>query len=76
MKILAKRVGLKIDNYYQELPVIDLMYDFIEDTEELVQDSLEAAMKASEALGDEVLTDQIGNTITFFTRKHVVASAD
>ena len=41
-------------------------------TEELVQDSLEAAMKASEALGDEVLTDQIGNTITYFTRKFVV----
>ena len=38
MKILAKRVGLKIDKYYQELPVIDLMYDFIEDTEELVQE--------------------------------------
>ena len=43
-------------------------------TEELVQDSLEAAMKASEGLGDEVLTDQIGNTITYFTRKFVVGN--
>jgi len=43
-------------------------------TEELVQDSLEAAMKASEALGDEVLTDQIGNTITYFTRQFVVGN--
>ena len=43
-------------------------------TEEIVQDSLEAAMKASEALGDEVLTDQIGNTITYFTRQFVVGN--
>ena len=41
-------------------------------TEELVQDSLEAAMKASEALGNQTLTDQIGNTITYFTREFVV----
>ena len=38
MEILAKRVGLKIDKYFQELPVIDLMYGFIEDTEELLQE--------------------------------------
>ena len=36
--------------------------------------SLQAAMKASEGLGDEVLTDQIGNTITYFTRKFVVGN--
>jgi len=41
-------------------------------TEELVQDSLQAAMKASEALGNQTLTDQIGNTITYFTREFVV----
>ena len=40
--------------------------------EELVQDSLEAAMKASEQLGNQTLTDQIGNTITYFTREFVV----
>ncbi len=40
--------------------------------EELVQDSLEAAMKASQALGNQTLTDQIGNTITYFTRQFVV----
>ena len=43
-------------------------------TEELVQDSLEAAMKASEALGNQTLTDQIGNTITYFTREFVVGN--
>ena len=42
--------------------------------EELVQDSLEAAMKASEALGNDTLTDQIGNTITYFTREFVVGN--
>ena len=43
-------------------------------TEELVQDALEAAMKASEALGNDILTDQIGNTITYFTREFVVGN--
>jgi len=42
--------------------------------EELVQDSLEAAMKASQELGNDTLTDQIGNTITYFTRQFVVGS--
>jgi len=37
-----------------------------------VQDSLTQAQTAAEKLGDEKLTDQIGNTITFFTRTHVV----
>ena len=37
-----------------------------------VQDSLTQAQAAAEKLGDKKLTDQIGNTITFFTRSHVV----
>ena len=40
--------------------------------EEIVQDSLKAAMDAANALGNEKLADQIGNTITFFTREYVV----
>jgi hypothetical protein len=40
-----------------------------------VQDSLTQAQAAAKALGDAKLTDQIGNTITFFTRTHV-ASVD
>ena len=40
--------------------------------EEIVQDSLKAAMDASVALGNDKLADQIGNTITFFTREYVV----
>ena len=37
-----------------------------------VQDNLEAALEAAKALGDEKLSNQIGNSITFFTRTHVV----
>ncbi len=41
-----------------------------------VQDNLEAALAAARQLGDEKLEDQIGNTLTFFTRQHVVKEAD
>jgi hypothetical protein len=37
-----------------------------------VQDALTQAQVAAQKLGDPKLTDQIGNTITFFTREHVV----
>ena len=40
--------------------------------EEIVQDSLKAAMDAANELGNQKLADQIGNSITFFTRTHVV----
>ena len=40
--------------------------------EEIIQDSLKAAMDAAHALGNDKLADQIGNTITFFTREYVV----
>ncbi len=49
-----------------------------EDVEE-VQALLMKAQQAAETLGDEKLTDQIGNTITYFTRSHVarnVAESD
>ena len=42
--------------------------------EEVVQDSLKAAMDAANELGNQKLADQIGNTITFFTREFVVGS--
>ena len=41
-----------------------------------VQDNLEAALAAARELGDEKLEDQIGNTLTFFTRQHVVKEGD
>jgi hypothetical protein len=42
--------------------------------EELIQDSLKAAMDAANSLGNQKLADQIGNTITFFTREFVVGN--
>ena len=43
---------------------------------EAVLGLLTKAQAEAEKIGDPKLLDQIGNTITFFTRKHVVASAD
>ena len=40
--------------------------------EKIVQDSLQAAMEAANSLGNQKLADQIGNSITFFTRTHIV----
>ena len=37
-----------------------------------ILDSLKTALNGAKALGDEKLTDQIGNTITFYTRVHIV----
>jgi maltooligosyltrehalose synthase len=37
-----------------------------------VQDALTQAQTAAQQLGDKKLINQIGNTITFFTRAHVV----
>jgi len=43
-----------------------------ENTDEIaVQSLLMKAQEEAEKLGDEKLTDQIGNTITYFTRAHV-----
>ena len=48
----------------------------IEDPTSSIQDSLTQAYEAASALGDEKLMNQIGNTITFFTRNHVVGTPD
>ncbi len=37
-----------------------------------ILDSLKTALGGAKALGDEKLIDQIGNTITFYTRVHIV----
>lgn len=37
---------------------------------------LTKAQEKAEGMGDEVLMDQIGNTITYFTRKHVVKASE
>jgi hypothetical protein len=38
--------------------------------------ALEAALESARELGDEKLINQIGNTITFFTRQHIVKEKD
>jgi hypothetical protein len=40
--------------------------------EETIQSSLKTAYDNAVAMGDQKLADQIGNSITFFTRTHVV----
>ena len=42
--------------------------------EDAVLGLLTKAQEEAEKLGDDKLLDQIGNTITFFTRKHIVKS--
>lgn len=42
--------------------------------EKLVQDALTKAYEAASKMGDKKLLDQIGNTITFFTRSHIVSN--
>lgn len=57
--------------------VDDSEFDETEDTEEGGGDEsgimahLEAAMESARELGDEKLMDQLGNTITFYTRQHI-----
>ena len=43
----------------------------VDPTVKAIQDALTQAQAAAQKLGDEKLTDQIGNTITFFTRTHI-----
>jgi hypothetical protein len=43
-----------------------------EDDNEIVLDALTKALEQAKEMGDEKLIDQIGNTITFFTRTHIV----
>jgi hypothetical protein len=43
----------------------------VDPTVKAVQDALTQAQAASQKLGDEKLSNQIGNTITYFTRAHI-----
>ncbi len=66
-------VDAEADDIEIERPGVKTTVDVgLSPEEEIVQDSLKAAMDAAEALGSQKLADQIGNTITFFTRQFVV----
>ena len=69
-------VDAEADDIEIERPGVKTTVDVgLSPEEEIVQDSLKAAMDAAQALGSEKLADQIGNTITFFTRQFVVGDS-
>ena len=41
-----------------------------------LENHLESALKIARSMGDEKLADQIGNTVTFFTRQYVAREQD
>jgi len=66
-------VDAEADDIEIERPGVKTTVDVgLSPEEEIVQDSLKAAMDAANELGNQKLADQIGNTITFFTREFVV----
>lgn len=66
-------VDAEADDIEIEKPGVKTTVDVgLSPEEEIVQDSLKAAMDAANELGNQKLADQIGNTITFFTREFVV----
>ena len=44
--------------------------------EDRILQNLNRAQREAESLGDEKLLTQIGNTITYFTREHIVKAED
>jgi hypothetical protein len=69
---------ITVDDITDETPAeetettIDVTTDQVNPNVKAVQDALTQAQAAARTLGDDKLTDQIGNTITFFTRSHIV----
>ena len=69
---------ITVDDITDETPAeetettIDVTTDQVDPAVKAVQDALTQAQSAAQQLGDPKLTDQIGNTITFFTRAHIV----
>jgi len=70
---------VEITDTEEEVEVIDTEKEapsLISRNDEKILNSLEAALSSAQELGDEKLTNQIGNTITFFTRQHIVKEED
>jgi len=42
------------------------------DEKKQIQNALTDALEASKIMGDDTLSTQIGNTITYFTREHIL----
>ena len=55
-----------------DAPEIGGSVEGLTDEEQKIQNNLKVAYDNAVAIGDQKLADQIGNSITFFTRTHVV----
>jgi len=58
----------------EETPEVADVEPEITGDEKIVQDALTKAYETASKMGDKKLLDQIGNTITFFTRTHIVSN--
>ena len=79
MKEEEEEEEVEITDTEEEVEVIDTEKEapsLISRNDEKILNSLEAALSSAQELGDEKLTNQIGNTITFFTRQHIVKEED
>ena len=77
IEVDAEEVDAKIDTPEgeAEIETTDVtMAAEVDPNVKATQDALSQAMEAAKALGDKKLADQIGNTITFFTRQHVAGT--
>tara|TARA_B100000282_G_scaffold60186_1_gene40146 strand:- start:442 stop:792 length:351 start_codon:yes stop_codon:yes gene_type:complete len=64
-------IEMDIDAEEPKMDASDAQDGLTQDEKE-IQDSLKIAYDNAVAMGDQKLADQIGNSITFFTRTHVV----
>ena len=64
--------NVKVDDESTESDIeVDTMMPGESETEQAIQGLLLKAQEEAAKLEDEKLTDQIGNTITYFTRAHI-----
>ena len=61
-----------VDIEAADTTTVDISTDEVDPNVKAVQDALTQAQAAAQDLNDPKLSDQIGNTITFFTRSHIV----
>ena len=68
-----EEVDVEVDAETEEIPTEETpTEDTPEGNPDDILDALKTALDGAKALGDEKLIDQIGNTITFYTRVHIV----
>jgi len=67
-----EEIDIDVDDKEMDMDIEDEGEIGLTGDKKVVDDSLEAALEAARSLGDEKLVDQIGNTITFFTRSQIV----